>query len=141
VYFSIPRRRFLVKTLLLVWVIRLGLWLIPFRTLRRLIDKVAGNPGESRHTGWPTAGQIAGTVELASRYVPKATCLTQALTTQLLLGRYGHPAALHIGVARSEMGEFQAHAWVESNGVVVIGGSKSELEHYTPLLAFEGRGQ
>ncbi len=72
---------------------------------------------------------------IASRYVPAATCLTQSLATKVLLSRQGHQASVRIGVARSEAGQFQAHAWVESNGRVVIGGPESHLKRYTPLLA------
>ena len=71
----------------------------------------------------------------ASRYVPRATCLTQALTMQVLLERAGYDARLRIGVARGDEGQFQAHAWVESQDGIVIGGS--DLGRYTGLLALE----
>ena len=59
--------------------------------------------------------------------MPAATCLTQALVTKLWLARTGHHATVRIGVARSDGGELQAHAWVENSGTVVIGGSESSL--------------
>jgi len=80
---------------------------------------------------------VTWAVAVASRYVPLVTCLTQALATQVLLGRCGHPASLRIGVARSERGQLQAHAWVESQGRIVFGGLKN-LSHYTPLPPLEG---
>jgi hypothetical protein len=40
-------------------------------------------------------------------------------------------------VARGDRGEVQAHAWVETEGKVVIGGSAVELARYTPLLALD----
>jgi hypothetical protein len=75
-------------------------------------------------------------VTLASRCVPSATCLTQALAGQVLLSRHGHPASLRIGVARSAAGEFQAHAWVECHGRIVIGGAQT-LSRFTPLPSLE----
>jgi hypothetical protein len=81
--------------------------------------------------------RIAWAVSVTRRYVPAATCLTQALVTKFLLDRYGHHAIMRIGVRRSDSGLFQAHAWVESNGKVVIGGSES-LKHYIPLAASDG---
>lgn len=52
------------------------------------------------------------------------------------LGRKGYPACLRIGVSRGEGGRLQAHAWVESQGKIVVGsGARS---HYTPLAALEG---
>jgi hypothetical protein len=74
-------------------------------------------------------------VETAARHgFPSATCLTQALAVQVLLARRGYPAILHVGVARHDK-ELKAHAWVESEGEVVIGGF--ELERYTPLAALQ----
>jgi hypothetical protein len=52
-----------------------------------------------------------------------------------LLARRGCHATVRIGVARSETGELQAHAWVEVDGSIVIGGSESQ-KHYTPLATF-----
>jgi hypothetical protein len=80
--------------------------------------------------------QVVWAVTVGSRYVPAATCLTQALVTQVLLSRRGHPASMRIGVARSEAGEFQAHAWVECRGRVVIGGAQAPLR-FTPLPSLE----
>jgi hypothetical protein len=64
-----------------------------------------------------------------------STCLTEAVVAQVMLARRGHPATLRIGVARSEEGRFEAHAWVESGGRVMIGGH--ELGRYAPLAALE----
>ena len=49
--------------------------------------------------------------------------------TQVLLGRRGYVTALRIGVARSELGRFEAHAWIECESEVVIGNSR-DLERY-----------
>jgi Transglutaminase-like superfamily len=66
------------------------------------------------------------------------TRLNQALATQMLLARRGYPALLHIGVAKGKEGQFQAHAWVESEGKVVIGGAG--LGCFTPLAVLEEKG-
>jgi hypothetical protein len=52
-----------------------------------------------------------------------------------LLVRQGYPALLHIGAAKGEGGQLRAHAWVESEGRVVIGGH--DLGRYAPLVALE----
>ncbi len=78
---------------------------------------------------------IAVNVASASRYVPRATCLTQALAAFVLLKSSTFPATFRIGVARNEFGNFEAHAWTESDGIVVIGGSKSELYQKYALLS------
>ncbi len=129
-------RRLLVKAALLLGAIRLGLWLLPFRTLRRVITQLSQVSDGLRKTDQRAEERLVWGVTKASQYVPKATCLTQALAAQVLLTRRGHPALLRIGVVKGEEGRLEAHAWLESRGEVVIGGS--ELERYTRLAALEG---
>lgn|SRR5574341_1234140 len=130
-------RRLLVKTALLLWAVRLGLWVVPFRALRLRLYRLSEAPPEGVHNGTATGvspERIAWAVAAASRYVPRATCLVQALAGRFLLEQHGHPATLRIGVARDdERGNFEAHAWLECRGRVVIGGTQSE--RYQPLLA------
>ncbi len=131
-------RWLLLKAALLLLGIKLGLWLLPFQTLRRFLDGLAQAPVKPREAKQFSAERIAWAVEVAGRRLPVArTCLTQALAAQVLLARRGHPALLHIGVTRAqEKEEFEAHAWLESRGEVVIG--RYKLERYTPLVALEG---
>lgn len=63
---------------------------------------------------------IAWSVQSAARFVPGASCLTQALAAHVLLEQGAHPSTLHIGVSR-ERGRFEAHAWVEEAGSILIG--------------------
>ena len=111
---------------------RLGLWLLPFKTLRQLLAR------KTQASNQAPIDRVAWAVTVAGRYVPAATCLTQALATQVLLSQHGYEACLRIGVVRGEDGQLQAHAWVESDGVVVIGGPESALERYVTLSALDG---
>ena len=131
-------RRLLMKAILLLCAVKVGLGLLPFQTLRRLLANLAVLPVGLRDVEDPRSiERIVWAVELAGRLAPRAsTCLTQALTAQVLLLRRGHPALVHIGTVKGESGEFQAHAWVESGGEVLIGGH--ELEQYSPLAILEG---
>lgn len=124
------------KAALLVWVFRIALWVLPFRVVRRLLARFARESPASKEER-ATVGRIVSAVTAASRYAPVANCLPQALVAKLMLARHGHDATVHIGVTRIETGRFQAHAWVESNGRVVIGGSR-ELFRYTRLPSVEG---
>jgi len=130
-------RRLLITALLLIGIVRVGLWLLPFQTLRRLLAHTAREVAGTRGGGQAPINRVATAVTVASRYVPAATCLTQALATQVLLRRCGYSANLRIGVARSEAGEFQAHAWVECQGEVVIGGVQAP-SRFTPLASLDG---
>jgi hypothetical protein len=122
----------LLKTVLLLETMRLGMRWLPFRSLRRLLEAAEAVPPAPRRSQRLPAPTIARTIRLASRNTPGLkTCLAQALAGRLLLVRHGHPAVLRIGVAGGE--QFKAHAWVECEGKVLIGGH--ELDRYTPLLA------
>lgn len=122
------------KGIVLVALVRLGLWLLPFRTIQR-VCAYFGRPAGSGSAGGTK--EIVWTVRLASRYVPRATCLVQALATQILLGRRGYAGQVHIGVALNGKSGFRAHAWVESQGEILIGGSE-ELDGYAPMLVLNG---
>src|SRR5215831_18997330 len=129
-------RSLLIRAVLLLGAIRVGLWLLSFRTLWDLLARVTPARGRSRDLDYSSPEQVARAVTAASRYVPRATCLTQALAAQVLLTRQGYPVSLRIGVAKGEGGRLEAHAWVENQGEVVIGGAA--LGRYTLLLACEG---
>jgi hypothetical protein len=137
-FFRLPRgeRWLLLKAALLLGAIRIGLRLLPFQTLKQRLDSAS----KSRAAGEFSSDRIVWALATASRYVlGDKPCLTQALAAQMLLKRQGYPASLRIGVARKGKGELQAHAWVESEDRVVIGGG--ELSDYTPLPALDGEGQ
>jgi Transglutaminase-like superfamily len=130
-------RRLLLRTALLLWAARLGLWLLPLPTLRRLLTKLRGQEPVLAEGNSKNIEAITWAIAVAGLYVPAATCLTRALAGQILLAQYGEPAFLRIGVAKNEAGKLQAHAWVESRGRIVIGDSR-DLFRYTRLLSVEG---
>jgi hypothetical protein len=130
------QRRLVLQAALLLGAIRLGLWLLPFRTLQRLLARLAQTPTAPLEAGAATIGDVVWAVAGVSRYVPGATCLTQALAARVLLARRGQQTQLRLGVARSAAGEFQAHAWVEWQGRVVIGGADAPLR-FTPMPSLE----
>ena len=70
-------------------------------------------------------------MQTVSNYIPQATCLTKALTAQKLLKKYGYHSQIKIGVGKDIKGEFEAHAWLEYAGKVVLGESEKE---YVPLI-------
>ena len=76
-------------------------------------------------------------VRTAARYVPGATCLTQALALQAMLTRHGYASSLHIGVEKGPDRAFGAHAWVRCGDEIMIGGDDSD--RYAPLLVREER--
>ena len=118
-------RRMLLIALVVVAHVRVVLWLLPSRvTLKivRRLEEIAANP---RTAARPSVEAITWAIGAASRRIPRATCLTQAVSAQLLLRHYGYDSRLCLGVARPAGGEFFAHAWLERDGRIVIGGIES----------------
>src|SRR5205823_1990284 len=76
---SASERQLLIHAALLVPSIRLGLWLLPFRTVRALLAGAKGRGPARDGEKQVLIDQIAWSVRIASRWVPAATCLTQAL--------------------------------------------------------------
>jgi hypothetical protein len=113
-------RRLLSVALPLVVVVRLALWILPSRTILRGVRAISPSR-PAPNVSDVDVKSVVWAVEAASRRVPRATCLTQAIAVQLLLRRHEHSSQLCLGVAREIGGGFRAHAWVERNGRVVIG--------------------
>ena len=103
--------------------VRVGLWVLPGPLVRAVVARATGERGETGREGSERpfdAAPIADAVRRASRWVPRATCLVQALSTQALLTLAGSPGTIVLGVSRAGDG-ISAHAWVEHAGRVVIG--------------------
>jgi hypothetical protein len=65
--------------------------------------------------------------------------LAQALATQVLLERRGYPTQLRIGFTSYKGGQMSAHAWVESQGRVAIGGAGNMARYIlVPIQEVEG---
>ena len=128
---SFIEKRLLFKSAFLLVAFKMGLSLFSFKTLLGYLDgikqkkklKDAVNPSEEK---------IVWTIDVVSRYILFTTCLNKALTAQVLLKRYGYLSNLHIGVVKNDKGKLNAHAWVESNGKIIIGDLK-DLSRYTAL--------
>jgi hypothetical protein len=129
-------RRLLIQAALLLGGIRVGLRLLPYRVLRNVVAQLPRAPISIRRGGGFSVDQITWAVTKISRYVPKSTCLAQALAAQVLLTRHDHPAHLHVGITRGEDGGLRGHAWLESRGSTVVGGGE-ELSRYTRVPGME----
>ena len=128
---SLREKFLLMEAVILVSAIRVGLTLLPFSTLQKLLAKVTKKNIDLERKRRFSIDQVAWSVAAVSHCVPKATCLVQALAIQVLLLSQGYPANLQIGVDKRGRSELQAHAWVESQGRILSRGS--EIGAYRPL--------
>lgn len=119
--FRLPYRekKLLSQSLFLILIVRIGLWILPFNQLNRWLNSTA--PVADHAADWATIRRVVRSVRSCSRFVPYATCLTQALATRVLLRMDGQPSDLKIGVEKDQNEKFGAHAWIEIDGRIVIG--------------------
>ena len=109
----------------IVLAVRIVLWLLPSPTILKGVRRLSAVRARETRSPRPSVERLTWAVEAVSRRIPKATCLTQALSAQLLLRQFGYDSRLCLGVARSPRGEFRAHAWLEHDGSIVIGGAEA----------------
>lgn len=115
--------------------VRLGLWRLPFPTLLRFAAFL-GRARRTNHPGAATPDDIVWAVNAASRFTPKATCLTRALTLNALLSRRGLASHIKIGIAKESNGGLKSHAWVEHDGRVILG-ALPDLNEYSTFVSLE----
>ena len=106
--------------------VRLGLKVLSFQGLRDLLAKFSRPVSGLQSADSASVDRVVWAVRAASPYL-RAVCLPQALATQVLLARRGFSSELRIGVIRLKQGNLLAHAWVESQERVVIGGHGNML--------------
>ena len=151
------RKRSLLRALPLLWKVRLGLWFSSLAALQKRVERwgrgrysppldLAREKANAAHKAEAIGAELDIENVMAWReyywaltrgahFVPAATCLTQALSMQVLLGRAGYPSRLYLGVKKNAKNAFEAHAWVECGDCIVIGGDSSA--DWTPLTAWD----
>ena len=115
-------RHLLIQAFALQTAIAVGLRVLRFDVLRRLVDRASSShvdrPVDLSHTGQ----RVARAVAVSSRYLGTASpCLREALAATVLLGRRGCPSHIAIGVRLADHSSLKAHAWVEAGDSVVLG--------------------
>jgi hypothetical protein len=128
------RRRLLFQAAILSVTTRLLLRPLSLTSLGRFLDRLAKRIVPAACS--EEEDEIVRALSAVNRRLG-GTCLTNALAAQALLARYGYPATLRIGASRQD-GGFSAHAWVERNGQVVIGGPASVVAQYSPFPHLDG---
>jgi len=132
-YAELPSRKrwLLPRAVTLVAAVRIALWTLPFRWVRLVVGR---KRAVSPELATIRVEHLAWAVQAAARRIPGASCLTQALSLQYLMTLAGHDAEVHIGVAKDAARGFEAHAWVEHGGAILLG-DDGDLGRYAPMLA------
>jgi hypothetical protein len=133
---SPARERWLfLRAALVLAAVRVAVWLLPLKTTLRLISRVRDRRGPFQ-VDEPRVHELTQAVRRAGRVIPKANCLPQALAGQILLGRGGHESEVRIGVCQDPERGFEAHAWLEHQGEVVLG-ELPDMARFSPMPSLE----
>jgi len=107
-----------------------ALRVLSFQTVRRLFLGMA-TFGRAEGVRRPKIETLVWAMEAAKRRCPvRTTCLGEALAAEALFTYAGYAPVFCIGAARAG-GRFEAHAWLEHDDVIVVGGPASVVERYT----------
>lgn len=118
------------------------IFVVPFRRVAPALGGLAGVAPQSvlvSHAQERRALQIGRAIRLTARYTPwESNCFPQAIAARLLLGLYGIPYLLFLGVQRDDAtSELKAHAWVTAGRTAVTGGFS--FTAYTVVGVFQSR--
>ncbi len=111
--------------------IKICLFFLRFNIIEKIIAKTAGG---LRFKKAFSVEDINWVVSVLSRHLPFAvTCLPRSLAVQFLLKLNGDDSNVCIGITKNNENKLEAHAWVESKGIVVTG--DKNLARYIPLVS------
>lgn len=131
-----PGDRVLVaQAFVLVGVVRAGLAVVPYRTVYRLLQQTSRRRTveiDELERARYRRRVVRAVRTVARKLLGDKPCLPQALVAQWFLRRAGVESTLRIGVRKGEKEELLAHAWLEYDEDVIIGGDASPNE-YRPL--------
>jgi hypothetical protein len=82
--------------------------------------------------------EICRAVEVTARFIPGATCLVKAQVVCAMLNRLGYAAEIKIGVLKKSS-NLEAHAWVECEGLVVMGNTGNQYVELPKIVPGVGK--
>jgi hypothetical protein len=115
-----PARKTFLRASALLPLISLSLRFRGFQKTRAFLQKHIPSAGQKRSPANADPSDVTvRMVRAAVRHSPThPTCLQESLALWWLLGRQGVASELRVGV-RKEANRFEAHAWVERDGIAL----------------------
>ena len=119
----------LFKAAIIIAIIKIGLKVLPYPTFKKLYDRGIQSDFQEEYPQTKLSKAAWAIKVVSARWPWNATCLPQALSFKYFF-RKDPSLHLKIGVNKTNQGIFQAHAWVEKEGKVLIGETP---ETFVPL--------
>ena len=116
-----------------IFIARFLLWTTPYKIVLRIhkwtYETFARRSGKAPDQAEYTDRIVLIVKGIGRRVLGSKPCLPQALVTLWFLKRNHIDSTLRIGVNKDRSGALVAHAWIESEGNVVIGGQLSKYRY------------
>jgi len=130
-----PARSLFLRATVLLPLVALSLRWRGFRATQATLQRSLLNDNQEREAALvsKSAAMIAHMVNAADRHgLVHPSCLAKSLTLWWLLARQGISSHLRIGIRKKEE-KFEAHAWVERDGIAL----NEPDEHHYHYAAFD----
>ena len=130
-----PARNLFLRAIVLLPLVTLSLRWRGFRATQATLQRFLSNDNQQSDASLvrKVAPVAAHMVNAADRHgLIHPSCLAKSLTLWWLLAREGFPSHLRIGI-RKEKEKFEAHAWVERDGIAL----NEPDEHHHHYVAFD----
>ena len=125
----------LVKATVILLLIKTSMVALPFSQLKKTYARLLHVTNPGTYPEEYIAAAVWAIRAVAPRLPLGLSCLPQALALKYLLRR-DPDMPLHIGVQTAASQGFQAHAWIEKDGHIVIGNWPQET-NYRPIWVWE----
>ncbi len=115
-------RRGQIRFWAIVWVAaaRMSLNVVGTKKTLALLGRGAAYTPQLRASSRVPPPEIESAVSSTPRFVPRASCLPQALGARALYAQAGVSSEIHIAASGKKQ-DFGAHAWVEVDGTPTVG--------------------
>jgi len=129
-------RLLLIGTFWLLGIVRLAIFILPFRYLTPFMGKkMAESPAEIDPKLLAKAVKIGWSVNVVSSITPwENRCLVRAFAAQIILLILKTPSTLYLGLKKNDSRQLQAHAWLRCGTLTLIGAR--ERESYKSIVQF-----
>jgi hypothetical protein len=94
---------------------------VPFERWRTQLESSDASKSEAFPPSWRVRELVWAVNGVSTPFGEALNCLPRALATRWMMQRRQWPNTLQLGVARSAEGKFEAHAWIEYRGAVIMG--------------------
>ena len=118
-------KKLLFKIYIFIWIVRLRLWFTSYAKTKVWSEKKINAYFATFQEKVFKEQILLQFINTASRLIPKASCLTKALAGHTILKFFNCQNDLYIGVKINSNSDFEAHAWLQKDQTILLGGDFS----------------